>query len=400
MKILFVSSEFPLNKNEATGGIGTYLLNITEGLTNLGHEVIVLTTRKEKKADYRNIRLIYVNWGEKFIKTARKILSFSFFQRFLNFLEYPLFFNFGSFLKIEKIVKKEKIDIIEGNDFGGELFFYLLLRRKGPPVVLVLHTPSFVIQKYNNEPNNLFYRIMKFLEVFCLKKADSLYSPSKSLAKIISKEIKRPVKTIIPHPFKPLYNFSNIKRKNNLILYVGKLQAKKGVFLLIEAIPRILKKFPKTLFYFAGPDTLQNGVSVKSLMIKRIKELGIFKSVIFLGNLPKKDLYKLYRLATAIVIPSLWENLGFVCFEAMSQGVSVIASKVGGFKEIFKNKETGLLFCPVNQNELAKSVISLLRNPNLRRKISHQAMTLVKQKYDQKSLIKKKFNYFNRLIKK
>lgn len=282
MKIVFVSSEFPLNHDQSTGGIGTYLLNITEGLTNLGHKVFVLTKWQGRKANYKKIKVVYVDWGQKFINLARKILPFSFYQRVLNFLEYPIFFSFGVFLRLKELERKEMIDIIEVNDFGGELFFYLLLKKKRPPVVLKLHTPSFIIRKFNDEPYNLFYRIMKFLEVFCLKKADSLYSPTKSLAKIIEKEIKKPVKTVITHPFRSPYYFSNIKRKDNLVLYVGKLQPKKGIFLLVEAIPYVLEKLPKTLFYFVGPDTLQNGVSVRRLLKEKIENLRALKNVRFI----------------------------------------------------------------------------------------------------------------------
>lgn len=395
LNILFVSSEFPLSKSQNTGGIGTYLLNLSEGLVKKGHQVTIIT-KDRGKYQYNNLKVVPINSSG--INCLKKALKFKLALRILNFFEYPLFFSLGAYFKIRELEQKIDLDLIEGSDFGGELFFYFLLAKKRLPVVLRLHTPSFVIQKYNNENPNLFYKIMKFLEIYCLKKADSLYSPTESLAKIISAIVKRKVDKIIPYPFKPIYSFSKVKRKDNIILFVGKIQPKKGVFTLIKTISEILKKIPDIKLYFAGPDTLQNGKSVKLILREASDKLGISDSIKFFGELNKRELYKVYRQATITVIPSLWENFPNVCLEAMSLDCPVIVSRTGGLTEIIKDEVNGLSFTLENEKELAQKIGKLLKNERLRNKISYNARKTIDNLY-LLTIAEKTIEYYKKTIK-
>lgn len=398
MNILFVSSEFPLSDNQATGGIGTYLLNITHGLVKQGHDVTVVTKGSELNK-YKNIDVVYCNFGVNLIQKIKRLLPFSILKSILNFIEYPLLFSIESSLKINQITKKQNIDIIEGSDFGGELFFYLLLNRKRKPVVLRLHTPAYLIQKFNQEPLTLFYRIIKMLEFFCLKKADSLYSPSNSLALLVAKDIKRPVNKIIPYPFKPLNLSGDIKREQHMVLYVGKLQPKKGVFILAEAMPEVCEVFPQVRFLFVGPDTTVNGKSTrKELKILCQKNNIKDNAVSFANETTKDELYKSYRKATIVVIPSLWENFPNVCLEAMFYGAVVVASNTGGLKEMI-NGNNGLFFNSNNSGSLAKTIVVLFKNKDLQDRLSQKAQSYVLDKYNINKISVETLNYYQKVIK-
>lgn len=390
MKIIFVSAEYPIFPNQATGGIGTYLSILATALARKGYKITVITRGKSKKK-FKNLTIIPVTLGIKKIQVLKKTFNFKIIHRLLNFIEYPILFSIG----VYQILKKLKdIDIIEGNDFAGELFFYLLLTRKRPVVVLRLHTPSFVIQKYNQEPKTLFYQVLGFLEKYCIRKANSLYSPSKDLARIIKKETNKKTDKIIPYPFKLLKKV-RIKRQSNLVLYVGKLQRKKGVFTLLKAIPYVLKKYPQTRFLFVGPDTLDQGKSVKNELINKVKQLKIEKSVEIRKPLDKNSLTKLYLQATVLVIPSHWENFPHVCLEAMSLNCPVIASNTGGLKEILTNRFNGLLFS--NELELEKALIILIENTKLREKLSRNAFDFI-SKLKPKKIITLTIKFYQKTI--
>lgn len=384
MNILFVSSEFPTSFSAATGGIGTYLVNLTSGLINKGHKVCILTS--PGKYNHKNIKVFTCGFKPS---SLRIITSLS-----------HLFFSLTAYFKIRKIIREQKIEIIEGNDFGGELFFYLLFSKKKPPVVIRLHTPSFIIRKFNKEPYTIFYRLMQFQEMFCLKKANSLYSPTRSLAQIIAKAVKRPIRTIIHYPFKPQYNFLNFKRKNNLVLYVGKLQAKKGVFLLTTAIPQVLQKFPNVLFYFVGPDTKQEGISVKNMLKDNLKKMKVINNVVLMDQISKRDLYGLYSKATLTVIPSIWENFPNVCLEAMSQGSTVIATKVGGLAEIIENRKNGLLIKPDDEKTLSQTIKYLIAHANIRKEISIKAISRIQNDYNLEKIIPLTLAYYSKVTRK
>ncbi len=398
MNIFFVSSEFPTTENAPTGGIGTYLVNLTTGLINQGHKVIIITREIGKNYEHKNLQIVTCSTSFNIIKILIRTLPFKFFNRIFTFLEYPILFSLEVFFKLKELEKKVKIDIIEGNDFGGELFLYLLLTKKRSPVVLRLHTPSFVIRKFNNERLNLFYWFMELLEVYCLKKADSLYSPTKNLADIISKTIKRKIDTIIPYPFKPLYETSNIKKENNFILFVGKLQPKKGVFTLINAIPEVLKRNSKLKFSFVGPDTVWQGKSVKEQLIKICLKFGIQNNVEFLDEVSKKDLYKLYKKSTITVIPSKWENFPNVCLEAMSQQSVVVATNIGGLREIIYSKHTGILI-PKNNIvlRLSEQITRLLKDDKLREELYRNAESEINKKYNINNISKLTVSYYNKV---
>lgn len=397
MNILLVSSEFPLSDNQATGGIGTYLLNLTKGLINQGHKVTVIT-KGYGVNKHKGVNVIFCNFGMTFIERVKKTLSLPLFKRFLNFIEYPILFSLESFIKINQLSKRQKIDIIEGNDFGGELFFYLLFNPNSIPVVLRLHTPSFVIKNFNNESLTLFYRLMKLFEIFCLKRANSLYSPSKSLARVISKEIGKPVQIIIPYPFKPLFTTKKIKRNRNLILYAGKLQVKKGVFHLIEAVPKVIYRFPKTKFMFVGPDTLFQGKSVRNMLIDYTLKNKLTKNVFIQKETTKEEIYKYYQKALITVIPSVWENFPNVCLEAMSNGSCVVANKVGGLREMITDKTNGVLVDVHNSKMFRQRIIDLLKDNKLINKLSTNGIKTVQKNYDLSKILGQTINYYQKCI--
>ncbi len=400
MNIVFVSSEFPDSLYAPTGGIGTYAQNLVTGLTKFGHKVFLITNSpKNTKYISKNIKVINANIYEKYFRKLKNKLPFSIIKRLLNFIEYPLLFNLGVCLALAKLTKRSRIDIIEGNDFGGELFLFLLLIRKRPPVVIRLHTPSFIIQIYNNEPVNLFYKLMKLLEIYVLKQANSLYSPTINLNQLVTREIKKSTSIVIPYPFKSLYR-SNKTRLNNMVLYVGKLQSKKGIFNLVSAVPRVIKKVPGTKFYFVGPDTLSGGVSVKSLLIDKCLKRKIINNVHFLPSISKQKLYELYKQSSVTVVPSKWENFPNVILEAMANGSSVIASRVGGISEIIKNNVNGVLINKTDAKELADKIISLLRRKKKRNKIGFEAQKTIRHNYNIKRITKLTIKYYLSVINK
>lgn len=398
MNILFVSSEFPLDKNQATGGIGTYLLNITSGLVKQRHKVTIITRGNPRyQSQHKGITIVLCNYGEEICAKLRKILPFFLVKRLLDFIEYPLLFSLGVYFKLKKIGKRQKINIIEGNDFGGELFFYLLFVRKRPPVVLRLHTPGFIIQRFNDEPLTLFYRIIKFLEVYCLKKADSLYSPTKNLAKVITKETECQVKMIIPYPYISQFKLKNSRRQKNLILYTGKIQPKKGVFTLIKAIRYLNQTKPELKYLFIGPDTKINGLSTVFRIKKMIKDYHL-NNVKFINNINREKLFEFYKQGTVCVIPSHWENYPNVCLEAMDSRLPVIASNVGGLREMIQDKINGLLFQHDDYKELAAKIKMLLESNRLNRDITSKAKKYITNICNVKRVSKMTVNYYYKVI--
>jgi glycosyltransferase involved in cell wall biosynthesis len=175
------------------------------------------------------------------------------------------------------------------------------------------------------------------------------------------------------------------KYKNlNYILFVGRLYQHKGVHIAIDALKELKNMGYKNLnLKIIGEGDQHYTHSLHN----RAKKLGLSENVHFEGIIPQEKLPEYYSNAAVVIIPSLIEPFGIVAIEAMACRGSLIASRVGGLKEIINNKQDGFLVSPNNPIELAQSVDLLLRNPILAKAISENAEKKVKEHYSMSKFV-------------
>jgi glycosyltransferase involved in cell wall biosynthesis len=151
------------------------------------------------------------------------------------------------------------------------------------------------------------------------------------------------------------------------VLFVGRLEGRKGILDLFEAIPRVLREAPKTRFQIAGADnSREDGFRAA----KRMDYPSFFRKVHptctdrvqLLGFVGEERLQKLYRECDVFVAPSLYESFGLVFLEAMNYARPVIGCRAGGPEDIIVDGETGLLVSPQNPQALADALIRLVRS--------------------------------------
>jgi glycosyltransferase involved in cell wall biosynthesis len=135
---------------------------------------------------------------------------------------------------------------------------------------------------------------------------------------------------------------------------VGSLYPVKGHAYLFHALRTVLVHHPKTRLLVIGQGDLEQALK------QEVLELGIERAVSFLGL--RNDVPRILPLLDLFVLPSLSEGLSVALLEAMSAGVPVIASKVGGNPEIVVNGETGYLVPPQRPEELASRIIEFMSN--------------------------------------
>ncbi len=403
MNIVFVCSEYPI-AGRPTGGFGSYVNNITNIIIKDNNRVTVLCRGQRSQS--------FLSHGKKVIVIDSKLnlirsmsaflLKVNFLNKILSFVEYPLYYSFLVYKKIRIMQQFEQIDLIEGGDFGGELFFHLLLKsRSTVRNIIKLHTPSYLIRQFNDEPNNVFYKVMNFIESYCLIHVDYLYSPSKALAKLVS--IKKKVKTaaIIPYPFeKGLSNVSikKVKKNNNLILYVGKIQKKKGVYDIIDAFSLAVESNPLIELILVGPDTKINGLSSRMELEECITKKGIKNHVSFIGEVNQMILSRYYRKAIAVLVPSHWENFPNVILEAVKYHCLVIATKVGGISEMIEDGQSGLLVDVGNVKQLAMSVLKAVSNKELRINLTKNAKSMFMKRYSPINIGKLTTDFYDKCL--
>jgi len=171
------------------------------------------------------------------------------------------------------------------------------------------------------------------------------------------------------------FKISYIKPKNKIV-YAGRLTPGKGVELLLQALPAVLRTFPKLKLVIFGEGFLKNnlGVMSKKYAKSRIK---------FAGHVSHKRLLGEYASSLATVMPSVWpEPFGRIALESISKGTPVVATRAGGLTEIVEDGRTGFL-CRPTATELSRAIIKVIQyNSSLRLKIRKNFSRLKKKFQD------------------
>lgn len=155
------------------------------------------------------------------------------------------------------------------------------------------------------------------------------------------------------------------------LLFLGLLGKNKGIYDLLECIRDHKVEFQgKLKLYIGGNGEIEH---VKQL----IKEYGIADITIFEGWVSGDKKIELLNKSDAYILPSYKEGLPISILEAMSYGMPIISTPVGGIPEIVSNGENGYLFEPGNKEDIYKAIISLLNDSDLRNRMGSVSLSRV-----------------------
>jgi phosphatidylinositol alpha-mannosyltransferase len=185
-----------------------------------------------------------------------------------------------------------------------------------------------------------------------------------------------------------------IKKDNNslAILYLGRLDQRKGVLVAINGFRKIKDKFPTAKLLIVGKGPLEK--TAKDLA----KKLKLENDCHFFGYVKQKDLAGFYTSADVYIAPALGgEAQGIVLLEAMACGRPVIASDIDGYKEVIEDGKTGLFFKHGNADDLADTVQSVLTNAELRKSLMLNARPAA-EKYSWDNIAKQTEDYYKEII--
>ncbi|MGG4394933.1 glycosyltransferase family 4 protein [Paenibacillus thiaminolyticus] len=152
--------------------------------------------------------------------------------------------------------------------------------------------------------------------------------------------------------------------ERDIVLYVGRLIPQKGVWELLQAVPRVIREHPRALFVIVGG--VSYGLNWKTAYVRRLERFArkYPHHIRMVPYVPHEEVPAWYALADLLAVPSLRrEAFGLVNLEAMASGVPVVASRVGGIQEVVRDGETGLLVPPYRLPvRLASAIVRLLRD--------------------------------------
>ncbi len=358
MKIcMIISTPFP-----PTEGIGYYTYNLSRKLIEKGHEVTVITRgtwSKTQKHSVDDINVIHV----PFIPI------------------YPFYLKIHG-LFLNKILKslETQIDIVHIHTPLTPII------KTSLPIITTIHTPMLTDFR-QVEVKSIFSLFSKIsakvisypLEKKLIQSSNVITTVTKSVAQELrefyssSKSFNIVENGVDEKFFYPKKEKSEKRLK--YAIFVGHISREKGLFDLVECGKYILKEKPEFYFIIAG-----KGRDLKNL-INKIKKAQLQDKFIFLGQVEKNNLVKLYQNATLFVFPSYHEGLPSVVLEAMSCGLPIIATDVRGNRDLISNGENGILVPPKEPEKLAIAISMLLRDEKLMKDLGKNARDTIIKRY-------------------
>lgn len=159
------------------------------------------------------------------------------------------------------------------------------------------------------------------------------------------------------------------------LLFVGRLEKRKGIHTLLSALPAVLEAFPDWECHVVGEDRLPfaGGAPIKDRFQRRHAGARWMKRVVFHGQVSGEVLHEHYRLCDVFVVPAIYESFGLAYHEAMQYAKPVVACRAGGMPETVRDGQEGLLVAPEDVGGLQEALHRLMGDAALRERMGQAA---------------------------
>jgi glycogen(starch) synthase len=387
--IILVTQGYPPSN---TDGISRYNHTLAKELADRGHRVYVVTknTKRGKNIFYRDKHWVYYH------DPATLLRATTGFGR----TDDALALAKSAYATAAGISMKSNVDVIVVPlwDVEGTA----LIRHKLAPTILTLMSPlKKVVETQWYWLDDPSLDVMYDLERYCIENSDAVMAISVAIKKTIGDDYRidwakieqsRPVE-IIPlgvdgkfveaskEGAGPVAAHAASDRVS--VLFVGRFEKRKGIDLLLEAIPGLLERHENVEFHLVGNSDIseEHGVNVYSAFVKKYRTKPWFQRVIKHGYVSDDDLAQVYRNCDIFVAPSRYESFGIIFIEAMAFGKPLVGADVGGIPEILQDGTNGLLFRPGDSSDLSDKISALISDGAERMRMGEASRALLKEKF-------------------
>lgn len=293
-----------------------------------------------------------------------------------------------------KITKREKIQhLLVAQVLPGGTIAYCLKKHYNIPYTLSFHGLDLAFA--TGQPRK-HWLLKKIIENASSIIVNSQYTKDLLLSR--GYKFAGPLEVIYPCPnitpavcplaMREKIKFNDLKNKK-VIVTVARLVERKGQDNVLRALPQVIQEVPNLKYLIVG-----NGV-YKDRLVSLIRELHLEQYVNIIDDALDEELPCYFELADVFVMPCRRldngdvEGFGIVFLEANAFGKPVIAGRSGGAVEAVDDSKTGFLVDPQNVNEIANSIINLLKNPQLAQKIGQNGKNRVEKIFLPEKQVKK-----------
>ncbi|WP_223066916.1 glycosyltransferase family 4 protein [Paenibacillus caui] len=248
-------------------------------------------------------------------------------------------------------------------------------KKRGIPVIMTFHGPWNEEMKIEGKgfQHRVKTTIAKAIERRAYRLADRFIVLSETFRDILHSLYGVPLHRIVIIPgaadvnrFFPAPNRLAIRRQLNLpegattVLTVRRLVNRMGLLQLLDAWKRVSAHFPNAILLIGGRGPL------RAELESRIADYGLVSKVRLLGYIPDEELPSYYQAADLFVVPTqALEGFGLITVEAMAAGLPVMATPVGGNREILNAFRPDLLFKSTDSGDIAEGLLRILSNRRL-----------------------------------
>lgn len=309
----------------------------------------------------------------------------------------PCFFIFDAFKIARLIFKDHKIDLILTQDpFITGLVGYLLKLKYGCRFLIHFHGDFWQNGYWLKEKwyNPIFLSLSRFL----VKQADGIRVVSSGIKdKLIKEGVKKSKVRVIPtlvdlkkfenYDYEKVASFQKEHAGKKTIINVGRNDSAKDYPTLLKTVLLVYEKYHNLFFWQIGAN-----LEFK----RRIKTNNglLFSST---DKINHEELTNYYHAADVYMSSSKHESLGKVLIEAMACGLPVVATATTGSKEIIVDGQNGFLVPIGDEETLARKIIYLLNNPEIAKKMGETGQQMVKEKFNQETILKNIINFWRDL---
>jgi glycosyltransferase involved in cell wall biosynthesis len=278
--------------------------------------------------------------------------------------------------KLARLVRQSQFDLVHAHMYASALASAYALLGTSIPLVITEHSQANWRSHYARQYSRWSY-----------SRAQHIIAVSREIRRRLIEQDGVPfdrvsvIMNALPPEIRPSIQpgLPAALRNGPLVGVAARLQPEKGVSYFVEAAAHVLQFLPQVHFLVMG-----EGPQRKELQAQ-VERLGVQEHVHFLGF--RLDARAIVGLLDVLVVPSLSEGTPLVTLEAMTAGVPVVASTVGGIPEQIRHRREGLLVAPGDAQALGEAVLHLLQNSVLMRQLGEAGRQRALSRFNFKAMV-------------
>ena len=357
----------------SSGGLGVHVTELAAGLHRRGHELHVITRRKEDQNHYDGIDGVHYHRVDHGLS-----------ENFVECMDDMCKAMAHRFHEVTSMIGK--FEIVHAHDWLAANAMKYVMDGFGTPGVITMHSTEY------GRDGNVFFdgfaRWVRDAEAAGCHNASIVIAVSHFLADELRNIYQVPQDKIHVVPngvnyraFDGVINPAEVKGHYGIapmaptIFAPGRMTVQKGMDMLVEAVPMVLASYPEARFIISGEGPEKDAV------VRRAYEVGAAGAIVFLGHVPRWQYIDLMRTCDILAVPSRNEPFGIVVLEGWAAGKPVVATTSGGPREFVWHDVNGFLV-DATPSGIAHGIGSLLADHEHCRKLGANGRRAVEEKFN------------------